>query len=145
MCSSDLLVVFSVIDDIALFEKQIEQNLPQGAINYYKQFMQPQAEENIESASPSPTGYRRPSLKRRAPAAEPLLNHRKANKVSRARRISVTVESISASVSRPLPRSEAKAAVSRSERLPNTQCPSQLRSEERRVGKECRSRWSPYH
>ena len=23
--------------------------------------------------------------------------------------------------------------------------PSQLRSEERRVGKECRSRWSPYH
>ena len=22
---------------------------------------------------------------------------------------------------------------------------SQLRSEERRVGKECRSRWSPYH
>ena len=24
-------------------------------------------------------------------------------------------------------------------------CKSQLRSEERRVGKECRSRWSPYH
>ena len=23
--------------------------------------------------------------------------------------------------------------------------PPQLRSEERRVGKECRSRWSPYH
>ena len=23
--------------------------------------------------------------------------------------------------------------------------PSDLRSEERRVGKECRSRWSPYH
>ena len=23
--------------------------------------------------------------------------------------------------------------------------PSELRSEERRVGKECRSRWSPYH
>ena len=43
------LVVFSVIDDIALFEKQIEQNLPQGAINYYKQFMQPQAERNIKS------------------------------------------------------------------------------------------------
>ena len=43
---------------------------------------------------------------------------------SRARRISVTVKSISASVSRPLPRSEAKAAVSRSERLPNTRCPS---------------------
>ena len=27
----------------------------------------------------------------------------------------------------------------------NTSCPDQLRSEERRVGKECRSRWSPYH
>ena len=24
-------------------------------------------------------------------------------------------------------------------------CPFTLRSEERRVGKECRSRWSPYH
>ena len=23
--------------------------------------------------------------------------------------------------------------------------PAQIRSEERRVGKECRSRWSPYH
>ena len=27
----------------------------------------------------------------------------------------------------------------------NTISESQLRSEERRVGKECRSRWSPYH
>ena len=26
-----------------------------------------------------------------------------------------------------------------------TMKPNQLRSEERRVGKECRSRWSPYH
>src|SRR5256885_8982554 len=24
-------------------------------------------------------------------------------------------------------------------------CPKEIRSEERRVGKECRSRWSPYH
>src|SRR2546422_2282084 len=24
-------------------------------------------------------------------------------------------------------------------------CPTRTRSEERRVGKECRSRWSPYH
>ena len=24
-------------------------------------------------------------------------------------------------------------------------CPARARSEERRVGKECRSRWSPYH
>src|ERR1044071_3867654 len=27
----------------------------------------------------------------------------------------------------------------------NTRINDQLRSEERRVGKECRSRWSPYH
>ena len=29
--------------------------------------------------------------------------------------------------------------------LPNEGLAYQLRSEERRVGKECRSRWSPYH
>ena len=29
--------------------------------------------------------------------------------------------------------------------LQNTITQMQLRSEERRVGKECRSRWSPYH
>src|SRR5256885_8185158 len=29
--------------------------------------------------------------------------------------------------------------------LPTPQSPAQERSEERRVGKECRSRWSPYH
>ena len=27
----------------------------------------------------------------------------------------------------------------------NTSCSNTARSEERRVGKECRSRWSPYH
>ena len=27
----------------------------------------------------------------------------------------------------------------------NTRCDTEVRSEERRVGKECRSRWSPYH
>ena len=30
-------------------------------------------------------------------------------------------------------------------RLPNQALPENIRSEERRVGKECRSRWSPYH
>ena len=29
--------------------------------------------------------------------------------------------------------------------LANAKAPTYLRSEERRVGKECRSRWSPYH
>src|SRR2546430_15842126 len=28
---------------------------------------------------------------------------------------------------------------------PQIDCPNVYRSEERRVGKECRSRWSPYH
>ena len=28
---------------------------------------------------------------------------------------------------------------------PNNEQKIQIRSEERRVGKECRSRWSPYH
>src|SRR6267378_1871109 len=30
-------------------------------------------------------------------------------------------------------------------RMPSTTCCGPARSEERRVGKECRSRWSPYH
>ena len=38
-----------------------------------------------------------------------------------------------------LPRAEVEA------RLAQTRTQSTTRSEERRVGKECRSRWSPYH
>src|SRR2546430_16142280 len=38
-----------------------------------------------------------------------------------------------------------KTGVATEERKPTTQAPPLLRSEERRVGKECRSRWSPYH
>src|SRR5260370_26918287 len=37
---------------------------------------------------------------------------------------------------------DAPPAVAAFERLPHG---SDIRSEERRVGKECRSRWSPYH
>src|SRR3712207_7699413 len=45
---------------------------------------------------------------------------------------------------RPLRRSSAST---RQERftVATTATPLRLRSEERRVGKECRSRWSPYH
>ena len=42
----------------------------------------------------------------------------------------------------------AKAEISKAEGLLNNQLyflEPVLRSEERRVGKECRSRWSPYH
>src|SRR2546429_1781925 len=44
---------------------------------------------------------------------------------------------------RILTRSTARHEVVRVAGLPG--CPGSPRSEERRVGKECRSRWSPYH
>ena len=42
---------------------------------------------------------------------------------------------------------ETKAIRTQIERSKNSEhsSPLYLRSEERRVGKECRSRWSPYH
>src|SRR2546425_8812472 len=40
---------------------------------------------------------------------------------------------------------ETAPVVGRFESLEETNLIAQLRSEERRVGKECRSRWSPYH
>lgn len=46
---SDTLVVFHQIDDIALFEQQIEGTLPEGAVNYYKEFIKPQPKEQIKA------------------------------------------------------------------------------------------------
>jgi len=46
---SDTVVVFSRIDDIPLFEQQIEAELPEGAVNYYKEFIKPQTEEQIKA------------------------------------------------------------------------------------------------
>ncbi|TPD65830.1 nitroreductase family protein [Flavobacterium microcysteis] len=43
------LVVFSVIDDIQQFENQIKQNLPEGSVNYYNQFLKPKPEAEIKS------------------------------------------------------------------------------------------------
>lgn len=43
------LVIFSVIDDIQLFENQIRQNLPEGSVNYYNQFLKPKPESEIKS------------------------------------------------------------------------------------------------
>ena len=40
---------------------------------------------------------------------------------------------------------EADQVKSRRKLSSQSQVAAQLRSEERRVGKECRSRWSPYH
>ncbi len=46
---SDTVVVFSRINNIDLFEKQIEQELPKGAVNYYKEFIKPQTDEQIKA------------------------------------------------------------------------------------------------
>ncbi|MBQ4803828.1 NAD(P)H-dependent oxidoreductase [Aquimarina sp. MMG015] len=45
----DTVVVFSRIDNISLFEKQIEKELPAGAVSYFKEFIKPQSEEQIKS------------------------------------------------------------------------------------------------
>jgi nitroreductase/dihydropteridine reductase len=46
---SDTVVVFSRINDISLFERQIESELPEGAVNYYKEFIRPHSDEQIKS------------------------------------------------------------------------------------------------
>ena len=46
---SDTVVVFSRINNIDLFEKQIEQELPKGAVDYYKEFIKPQTDEQIKA------------------------------------------------------------------------------------------------
>ena len=43
------LVVFSGVQDLELFQKQIEANLPEGAVNYFKQFIATQEEHQIFS------------------------------------------------------------------------------------------------
>jgi len=43
------LVVFSAIDSIAFFEKQIEENLPEGAVGYYNQFLKNKSEEEVKA------------------------------------------------------------------------------------------------
>lgn len=45
----DTVVVFSRINDIYLFEQQIEEGLPKGAVDYYKEFIKPNAEEQIKA------------------------------------------------------------------------------------------------
>ncbi|CAA7196128.1 nitroreductase family protein [Chryseobacterium potabilaquae] len=46
---SNLLIVFQVIKNPDDFEKQIEENLPEGAVNYYRNFVKPQGEPAIKS------------------------------------------------------------------------------------------------
>ncbi|WP_271767045.1 nitroreductase family protein [Aquimarina algiphila] len=46
---SDTVVVFSSINNIDVFEKQIDQELPKGAVDYYKEFIKPQSKEQIKA------------------------------------------------------------------------------------------------
>lgn len=43
------LVVFSSIDDISQFEKQISEHLPEGSVTYYNTFLKPLPEAEIKS------------------------------------------------------------------------------------------------
>jgi len=43
------VVVFSVIDRVEDFEKQIEEHLPEGAVNYYNNMVKPLGEAEIKS------------------------------------------------------------------------------------------------
>ncbi len=43
------LIVFSVIDDIEKFEEQIQQNLPEGAVGYYNDFIKILGEKGTKS------------------------------------------------------------------------------------------------
>ena len=46
---SDTVVVFSCIDDIPLFEKQIAETLPERAVAYYDQFIKPLTDAQIKA------------------------------------------------------------------------------------------------
>ncbi|WP_336961409.1 nitroreductase family protein [Chryseobacterium contaminans] len=43
------LIVFQVLKNIENFEKQIEENLPEGAVNYYQTMVKPKGEEAIKA------------------------------------------------------------------------------------------------
>lgn len=46
---SSHLIAFQVLKNVKDFEKQIEENLPEGSINYYKTMVQPKGETAIKS------------------------------------------------------------------------------------------------
>ncbi|ASK31875.1 NAD(P)H-dependent oxidoreductase [Chryseobacterium sp. T16E-39] len=49
IADSNHLIVFQVLKNIEDFEKQIEENLPEGSINYYRTMVQPKGEAVIKS------------------------------------------------------------------------------------------------
>ncbi|MFK7749755.1 MAG: NAD(P)H-dependent oxidoreductase [Kordia sp.] len=46
---SDTVIVFSRINNLELFEQQIEAELPEGAVNYFKEFIKPQTDAEIKA------------------------------------------------------------------------------------------------
>ncbi|MFS4472338.1 nitroreductase family protein [Chryseobacterium sp. T20] len=46
---SSHVIIFQVIKNIENFEKQIEENLPEGAVNYYRTMVKPKGEDAIKS------------------------------------------------------------------------------------------------
>lgn len=46
---SHLLIVFQVLKNPNDFEKQIEENLPEGAVNYYRSMVKPKGENAVKS------------------------------------------------------------------------------------------------
>ncbi len=46
---SSHIIVFQVIKNIENFEKQIEENLPEGSVNYYRTMVKPKGEDAIKS------------------------------------------------------------------------------------------------
>ncbi|MGO4911919.1 nitroreductase family protein [Leeuwenhoekiella sp. W20_SRS_FM14] len=46
---SDTVIVLSRIASLAAFESQIERELPEGAVNYYKEFIKPQPEAQTKA------------------------------------------------------------------------------------------------
>ncbi len=45
----DTVIVFSRVNDVSVFEAQIEKELPEGAVNYYKEYIKPMPEREIKS------------------------------------------------------------------------------------------------
>ena len=45
----DTVVVFSRMDNVELFERQIQETLPEGSVGYYQRFLKPQSEDEIKS------------------------------------------------------------------------------------------------
>jgi len=59
--------------------------------------------------------------------------------------IDALLNNIKSGTEQKIESSSEKEAILYDFRLSNRISKNQIRSEERRVGKECRSRWSPYH